>query len=317
MLILREGTKGNFVYTSSGGKITDNATLEYIKNLVIPPMYRNVNIFYEGPTKTPKILYTGVDSKGRLQRIYSKEWRSKKDREKFCDLLIFGEKVSEIIRDTEYLLDGPLSKEKMIAMIIRLVMLCHFRIGNSKYKELYGSFGAINIQKRHISVKQNTIKIKFKGKKGVVNQCTISDSKFIREMKRLIANKEPKQTVFQYMDNGNLTDISAVDFNKYLNQYDKRMTSRMFRLWDSNILFIMYMAQAGDPSLMSITERKRKLVQAYKFVSDKINNTPAILKKSYTQSGLNDLYLNSPAKYNKLFMGEAKKCWMDYLRSIC
>ena len=39
------------------------------------------------------------------------------------------------------------TKNKMISIIIRLVMVCYFRIGNKKYQELYDSFGAMNILK--------------------------------------------------------------------------------------------------------------------------------------------------------------------------
>jgi DNA topoisomerase-1 len=305
-------------FFDDGTSVKDKKILNYIKSLVIPPAYDDVIIFYE---KDPKILFTGVDSKKRLQRIYSAKWRISQDKHKFCDLLIFSSVVDRLIRDTENIDPASNSMSNILLTIIRLIMACHFRIGNKKYKELYDSYGAINIQKRH--VKQSSdgkkMKIEFTGKKGVINTCNLSDQSLIALISRLIDKKTSAQTVFEYISQeGSVKTVRAVDFNKYLDKYDKRLTSKMFRTWDSNMLFIQFMQGLGNPTKFTVSERKKNLVAVYKYVSDKINNTPAILKKSYTQGGLGDIYLNHPKKYFTTFgTGNPKKLFTEFLKSIC
>ncbi len=330
MKILRTGSKDAFKYTMGDGKeVRDKVILDYIKKLVIPPAYKDVVINYE---KSPKILFVGVDSKDRIQRIYSPKWRIAQDKEKFCDLLLFSDKVRQIVADADSHLvnpTSPMTKEKIISIIIKLVMTCHFRIGNAKYKELYGSYGAMNLQVRHLTTHEckkgnakgkEVMRAKFPGKKGVINQCEFSDEKLIGAIKNLIKDKKPTQSVFQYVSDGGheLQDVTAIEFNKYLDKYDPRLTSKMFRTWDSNMLFIIYMQNLGDPTKFTSAERKKNLIASYKFVSDKINNTPAILKKSYTQSGLNEIYTKTPKKYKAQFMnGDPRELFTMYLRKIC
>ena len=133
-----------------GVPVKDRKILAYIRTLVIPPNYKNVIIFYD-PVKTPKILYQGYDTKNRLQRIYSAEWNEKAARRKYCELLNFAEQIENIKKEAKKgIAIKEHTKEKMISMIILLVLVCYFRIGNSRYQELYGSFGAINILKKHV-----------------------------------------------------------------------------------------------------------------------------------------------------------------------
>ena len=70
--------------------------------------------------------------------------------------LNFAEQIPNIARAIKtQMRSEEHSRDKMIALIIRLVMVCYFRIGNKKYQELYGSFGAMNIQKRHVKLKKD------------------------------------------------------------------------------------------------------------------------------------------------------------------
>lgn len=336
MLIYRVKRDGKFTYHSKKNaeelktedlnkcEVKDPEILEYIKKLVIPPAYKQVQIFYQ-KNGTPKILYMGYDSKDRLQRIYSPLWRKKQDRKKFCLLLTFGEHLPKITSDVEKYLDqDKFTKEKVIAMIVRLVMVCYFRIGNRRYKELYGSYGAMNIEKRHITISDEnkqgeTMYVEFKGKKGVMNTCHVVDKKLIREVKRMISSKSTNQTAFQYLSGGKGYDIKATEFNDFLNAYNPVITSKMFRTWDSNILFIIYMRSQGDPCNMSKTARKKKIVAALKSVSQKVHNTSAVLKKAYAQGGILDMYLDQPRKFKRLFMTDStpRSSFMSFLKCIC
>jgi DNA topoisomerase I len=329
MLITRLGsTAEGFEYvTENSNPVKDAEIITYINSLKIPPAYTDVIIFYpEDPTIVPKIIFQGYDSKHRLQRIYNPLWRTTADRQKFCELLNFAEQIDNISAAVGKLISGTgASKEKCIAMVIRLVMICYFRIGNKKYQELYGSFGAMNILKKHVKLTVSDdggpqMDIKFTGKKGILNTCLITDAPLITEIKKILSRIGDNDFVFTYIKDGEVTPLKAIDINDWLKSFDPLITSKDFRTYDANILLIIYLRRLRVPEGMPMNVRKKSMVGALKHISELIHNTPAILKKSYTQSGLVDMYINNSAVFSKYFMDltkTPKQAMIDYLRDYC
>jgi DNA topoisomerase I len=323
-VIHREGTKKEYRYLDEkGATITDPEMLDYIQKLVIPPNYTDVKIFYM-KNGQPKILFQGYDNKDRLQRVYSEIWKTDAAKKKFCGLLHFSEQLKNIKNAVGQLIqEEGMSKEKCIAMIIRLVMVCYFRIGNKKYQELYGSFGAMNILKKHIKFKSDDmgehVHISFKGKKGVLNTCSVYDKRLISEIKRISVNIDNDDMVFRWDDRGNLTPVKAIEVNKWLNSFHPNITSKDFRTYDSNIFLIIYLKSKRDPEKLGITQRKKIIVRAMEDISQKLHNTPNVLKKNYTQSGIISMYINEPVRYNRYFRNGKDPAVMfsDYLKDYC
>jgi DNA topoisomerase-1 len=325
MIILRKGEKGSYKFVDIKDKVVNTVeVLDYIKRLVIPPNYHDVKIFYQLQGQ-PKILYQGFDNKNRLQRIYSEGWKKTATRRKFCELLNFAEQIQKISSTVkEQIMSETLTKNKMVAMIIRIVMVCYFRIGNKKYQELYGSFGAMNVQKKHIKFKKNTdgseyMFISFSGKKGVLNTCDIIDRQLIGEVKKLLKFRTDDEMVFQWQDHGVNIPVRAIDINTWLNNFDPVITSKDFRTYDANIFLIIFLRSARDPLKLTDIQRKKNIVAAMKQISDKIHNTPAILKKNYTAGGIVDLYINEPSKFNRYFTNDKtpRQAFVGYLRDYC
>lgn len=313
--------------------------LEYIDKLVIPPAYNNVSIFYE---KNPKILFEGYDDKGRKQQIYSQNHKKKAFRKKFCHLVKFGELLPQILKDIDKNLKSKeFTKNKIIAIILKIVMKCGFRLGNLKYQKLYNSFGISNILVKHIKFKKikfkksinsneyvnkDGINIKFIGKKGVINECDIGNPDIIDTIKKLIQNKNKNDYVFKYnkidiVDNKKISKnevIKCIDINNWLKSYDINITSKLFRTFDTNILFIELMQQKEDPERLPINKRKKNIVEVMKLISNQINNTPTIAKKEYLHEDLWSIYLEHPKKYKKLFHDcNAMKCFLNFLHIYC
>jgi DNA topoisomerase-1 len=297
--------------------VTDKKVLNYITSLVIPPAYDNVTIFYES---SPKILFEGFDAKGRKQQIYSKLHKKKAMKKKFLNLLDFGKVLPKIHSDINKHITNPKpTKNKIISLIIKIVMICGFRIGNLKYQKLYNSFGISNIFKNHIKMDGKQMVIKFIGKKGVLNECVISNTVLINEVNKLILNKNSKDYVFMYTnDKGETGVVKAIEINKWLKYYHENITSKAFRTWDTNILFIEYMRNAEDPVKSNIQKRKKTVISALKVISCQINNTPTICKKEYLHGDLFELYINHPKKYKKYFVGcnKSSTCFMNYLQDV-
>lgn len=329
MIIERVGTKDAYKFLDTKGRpITDAEVLDYIKRLVIPPNYTDVRIFYQ-KVGSPKILYQGLDAKGRLQRIYSADWTTKATRRKICGLLNFAEQIPRIAAAVRDQMVTPANtKDKMIALIIRIVMVCYFRIGNKKYQELYGSFGAMNIQKKHVAfgtgVKNGGtpaefMGISFTGKKGVLNSCRIFDKALIREVRRILQFRESNDTVFQWDNDGVNTPVRAIDINAWLKKFDPVITSKDFRTYDSNIFLIVFLRSQRPPSKLTAMQRKKIMVLAMKQISELIHNTPAVLKKNYTEGGIVSMYIDEPHRFERYFFTDAlpKQALVTYLRDYC
>jgi DNA topoisomerase-1 len=298
--------------------VTNKEVLEYIQKLVIPPGYADVNIFYE---KSPKILFQGHDYKGRLQQIYSAEHKKKALKKKFCSLLDFSKVLPTINADIDkYLKDEKYTMNKIISIILKIVIRCGFRLGNLKYQKLYNSFGISTILKSHISMKGQEMHIDFIGKKGVLNDCIVTDKGLIAEMHKLIVKKKPKDHVFTYEDDdGDSWVIKAIEINKWLQSYHASISSKAFRTHSVNILFIEYMRNGPDPVKLSKIQRKKMVVDAMKVIAYQVNNTPAISKKDYLHIDLLNLYMDDPKKYKQYFHGckKAQDCFIHYLEKYC
>lgn len=323
--IYRKGKKGEWKYVDGKNKdITDQEILDYIRKLVIPPNYDEVKIFYQ-KTGQPKILYQGYDSKRRLQRIYSEIWKKKAVQRKFCELLNFAEQIQNITSVVRQEISSEkLTKKKCIAMIILIVMVCYFRIGNKRYQELYGSFGAMNVQKKHIKFKTDSegteyMYMSFLGKKAVLNTCSIYDKQLITEVKKILKFRDEDEMIFQWLDHGVKIPVRAIDINFWLKSFDPVITSKDFRTYDSNIFLIIYLREKRDPEKLKILQRKKIIVEAMKEISEKIHNTPTILKKNYTQGGIVDMYINEPAKFKRYFINDKtpRMAFIGYLRDYC
>ena len=321
MIILRIGKPKKYTYQNiKGNPIRSKPILDYIKKLVIPPNYAGVKIFYE---KSPKILYQGFDVKGRLQQIYSPAWNKKAAMKKYCNLLNFSKQLPRIQTAVKkQMVAKRHTKNKMISLILRIVSVCYFRIGNKKYQELHGSFGAMNIQKSHVFFKKTNgveyMNFSFVGKKGVLNTCQVCDSVLIGEIKKILALRSKNETVFKW--GPDKVPVKATDINDWLKAFDPTITSKAFRTYDANIFLIILLRGMAKPSSLAKNKRKKNLINVVKEVAEKIHNTPSICKKNYIMTSIMSMYLENPIKYQKAFMKEneePRKAFIRYLSKYC
>lgn len=284
-----------YVYKDSlGHVVTDPFLLTYFEKLVIPPAYTNVEINWAsgGENSLPKILYKGVDSKGRNQVIYSSTWNEKANFIKYKNLLQFSLNYNAVIKKIKDFLSSKSSKNKNVSVILHLILHCNFRIGNTKYEKLYGSYGLLTLKKKHVVVKDNgVISINFIGKKGVSNSC---EKQVEPKVYSFIKNKVDKINDNDYIFSVNSPKI----VNGILKKLHPLLTSKMFRTYAANILLIRYLKNL-DYSTEKM--RKKNLVNGLKHVASEINNTPTVAKKSYINSDLIDTYLNDMRTFNKFF----------------
>src|SRR4051794_16286109 len=76
--------KGFSYYGPDGAPVDDEATLARIKQLVIPPAWKNVWI---SPHPNGHIQVVGTDAAGRRQYMYHQKWTEERAEEKFDRVL--------------------------------------------------------------------------------------------------------------------------------------------------------------------------------------------------------------------------------------
>lgn len=147
--ITRRGHGKGFAYRQADGtKVEDRDQLERIRQLVIPPAWKDVWI---SPQPNGHIQATGVDDAGRRQYIYHPRWRELKDREKFDRVLDFGDTLPQARPAVTRLLRSEgVTEEKACAAAFRLIDEAALRVGNEEYAQSNGSYGVTTLLVQHV-----------------------------------------------------------------------------------------------------------------------------------------------------------------------
>src|SRR6266481_2683014 len=131
-------------YDTRGKIISDAKTIERCNKLVLPPAWEDVWI---SPAPKANLQATGKDAKGRLQYRYHENWTRARAEEKFDGMTGFA-KILPTIRkkvESDLRLEG-MPKDKVVALIIKLIDLYHFRVGNDEYARENKSYGLTTLK---------------------------------------------------------------------------------------------------------------------------------------------------------------------------
>ena len=306
-------------FTPSGKKITDQKIINRINKLRIPPNYENVLI---STKKTSKLQAIGYDTKGRKQYIYHPDFIKENNNKKYEKYTILGKHINNIILDYNKILNQiqnkPYSKWEQpasnLAVILFLLNEALFRIGNHKYFQKYNSHGILTLQSKHITLepKKKIVFIKFIGKKGVINEVTLTDTKHFNIFKALKGNNK-NQFIFDFKNDGNVYTLKTEDVVKKLSEYHEDITPKMFRTWHTNCYFVQilkknldYLLETQKNNKVTAKFKKDVIKNICKEISIKLHNTPTVIKKSYLNDLLFDLFMNKTSKCIDL-LKKAKK----------
>jgi DNA topoisomerase IB len=116
-------------------------------------------------------------------------------------MLIFG-RVLPVIRERVggNLRRRGLSRERVLAAVVRLMEITLFRIGNSEYARTNKSYGLTTLRDRHVEFDGSRIHLSFRGKHGIRHETDISDRRLARIIKD--CRDLPGYELFQYVDDG-------------------------------------------------------------------------------------------------------------------
>jgi DNA topoisomerase-1 len=273
----RRSGKGFSYRTPDGSAVTDPEELRRIRHLAIPPAWTDVWI---SPSASDHLQATGRDARRRKQYRYHARWQEERDATKYARMIDFGGALPRIRARTEADLRSPgLSRERVLAAIVRLLESTHIRIGNDEYARANRSFGLTTLRDDHVAVTGSRIRFRFRGKSGVPHEVDITDRRIARIVERL--DELPGQHLFQYLDeSGEPRPITSDDVNDYLREAaGDDFTAKDFRTWAGTVLAARELAEFEPHG--SETEAKRDVVAAIDVVARRLGNTRAICRRCY------------------------------------
>jgi DNA topoisomerase-1 len=271
-----------------GNRITDEATLERIRALAVPPAWTDVWI-----CDRPRghLQATGRDARGRKQSRYHERWTEMRDADKFSRTIGFMRVLPKIRRRVAADLRRPgLDHDKVIATVVRLMQTTLIRVGNEEYAKENRSFGLTTLRQRHVHSDGNAIRLRFKGKSGKQVDAMVTDRRIVRIIRRL--QELPGQELFEWLDaDGVLHDVSSDDVNNYLRETTgEDYTAKDFRTWAGTVLAAA--ALRGLEGFESESEAKRNVVAAIDRVARRLGNTRAVARRSYVHPAVVESYMD-------------------------
>lgn len=283
----RKANGEHFKYLNTHGKpIRDEERLLRIKRLAIPPAWTDVWIC---PSPVGHIQATGRDARRRKQYRYHDRWRELRDENKFHRLAEFARELPKIRRRVAQDIRLPgLPRQKVLATVVRLLERTFIRIGNEEYARDNKSFGLTTIKNRHVKVKGDHLRFRFRGKSGRQHEVAITD----RRIAKIVSKCQdlPGQDLFQYVSEGEVRNVTSQDVNDYLREItNENFSAKDFRTWAGTVLAAL--ALAAQSEFETKKQAKANLKTAICAVAKLLGNTPAICRKCYVHPAIVEAYL--------------------------
>ncbi len=274
----RSSKKLEFEYLDAQGcVIKDEAHLDRIQALVIPPAWKDVWI---SPYEDSHLQVTGVDARGRKQYRYHEKWREVRDQAKYERLISFSKSLPKIRQKVQQDLQlTGLPRAKVLATCVRLLEITCIRIGNETYARDNDSYGLTTLRSHHVVVERCEIRFEFRGKSGKDHRIALNDCRLAKTIQNCKAR--PGELLFQYVDDdGKDRRVTSNDVNRYLREISGRnISAKDFRTWWGSVLAALALRQRELPK--SPTGAKRIISGVVKEVAEHLGNTPAICRKCY------------------------------------
>ena len=286
-------------FNINGKKIKNKIILNKISKIYIPPAYQNVKIYLNSD-----ILATGINSAGRKQYIYSDHMKKKREVKKYNQLCKLSKNIDKLKKKiNKDLLNKEFTKNKLIALVLKIMDLCNFRTGNKKYEEKYGSFGLTTLHKKHVLIFKNKVEIDFIGKKGVKNNCIIKNKMVQDIIKKVyhLSNRD-NSYIFSIIYKEKDIQVNIQDINKYLEYFN--ITCKDLRTWNANIIFLKnFKKELENVELTKYEDvkiRKKMIRTAIQNTAKSLHHTSTICKSSYIFKKIIEEIENNSTIYNRI-----------------
>jgi DNA topoisomerase-1 len=273
----RQWIDGAFAYfNTQGRRIEDEAEIRRINALAVPPAYVEVWIC---PDSRGHLQATGRDARGRKQYRYHPQWRETRDATKYERLLAFGAVLPKLrARVARDLALGGMTRDKVLATVVRLLDTTLIRVGSEEYARENRSYGLTTLRKKHLKMSAGTLRFQFRGKSGIEHDVAVSDPRVAKIVRRCM--DLPGQELFQYLDaDGARHAVTSSDINDYLREITGAdFTAKDYRTWAGSVFALAALRRLAWET---VAEARKHVVGTIREVAQVLRNTPAVCRKCY------------------------------------
>ena len=270
--------KGFAYYDSDGELLTDEKTLQRVKDLVIPPAWKKVWI---SPHPNGHIQAVGTDAAGRRQYIYHQAWQEERAEEKFDRVLDLSLQLPQWrARVTEDLGAKGLGRDRVLALALHLLDRGYFRAGGEQYADENESYGLATLLCEHITLHRDSVMFDYPAKSGVRRTLEITDEAVVRAVRSLMRRDGRTDRLLVCRNGSGWTDIRADDLNaRFKELVGDDYSVKDLRTWHGTVLAAEAFVDADPPVSPKVVKRVESAVM--KEVSEALGNTPAVARGSY------------------------------------
>jgi DNA topoisomerase-1 len=268
-----------------GTVISDKTERERINAIAIPPAWTDVWI---SPAPDGHILATGRDARGRKQYRYHPEWSRVRSEDKFGSLPAFA----ELLPDLRGQVDGDLRRrglprEKVLALVVRLLDETLIRVGNESYAIENESYGLTTMLPDHVEVDGSTLVFDFVAKGGLSRNVWLEN----KRLARIVADVSELggQDLFAYISDGEVLDVTSTDVNAYLREHaGEGITAKHFRTWGGTVSAAGALVITREPE----SERHANLavLAAFDVAAEVLGNTRTVCRQSYVHPAIPEAF---------------------------
>jgi DNA topoisomerase I len=290
-LTRRRQGKGFTYIDADGERITDPEDLARVGELGIPPAWKDVWIC---PDARGHLQATGIDAAGRKQYLYHPQWRTRRDAEKFEDMVRFARALPQLRERVDGDLEAAdgLTRQRVLACAVRLLDRGFFRIGSEEYTAQNESYGLATMRKEHVTLdpEHSGMVFDYPAKSGKRRIQGVVDPDAFAVVAALKRRRGGGNELLAYKNGSRWCDVRSPDINEYLKDATgDDFSAKDFRTWAATMLAAIALAVSGEVAATK-TGRKRAVARAVKEVSHYLGNTPAVCRASYIDPRVIDAY---------------------------
>jgi DNA topoisomerase IB len=264
-----------------GDPIDEPDVVERIRGLGIPPAWKEVWIC---PWDRGHIQATGLDAAGRKQYLYHQDWRTRRDAEKFDEMLDFAKDLPALRKHIASELESgdELTRDRVLACAVRLLDIGFFRIGSEDYAVENESYGLATMLKEHVELRDGgALVFDYPSMSGKRRVQSVVDEDVSAIVKRLKARRGGLPELLAYKEGRRWVDVRSADITEYLkDRTGEDISAKDFRTWNATVVAARALAVSGLAQGTK-TGRKRAINRAVKEVAYYLGNTPAVARASY------------------------------------
>src|SRR5262245_41751694 len=267
-----------FSYEDRDGAPVTEATLQRIRDLVIPPAWKKVWIC---PYPNGHIQAVGTDAAGRRQYLYHQQWQDERNEEKFDRVLEMSAALPDMRRRiTADLRRKGLERDRVLALALHLLDLGYFRAGGDQYAEEHDSYGIATLLCEHVTPQKEAVEFDYPAKSGVRRTLLIDDPEVVRSVRALLRGRARPERLLACRNGSGWTDLHADDLNaRFKELVGDEYTVKDLRTWHGTVLGAAAFVGADPPVNKTVVKRVESAVM--KEVAEELGNTPAVARSSY------------------------------------